>query len=133
MKKIFFSLIFFLILFFSFPSEQFPQLDSLSRGDRIRITSQEYFYQPLICKFDKINLDTMAINISSKIISIPLEQIQRIEFSKSLKHNTVNGAIWGSVFGGISLGITMYLIKKNSRNGQKLGNQGFGADWFLEF
>ncbi|OIP57076.1 MAG: hypothetical protein AUK34_10255 [Ignavibacteria bacterium CG2_30_36_16] len=125
MKKIFVSLIFFLILFFSFPSKQFAQLASLSRGDRIRITSQEYFYQPLVCKFDQINLDTMAINISSKIIFIPLGQIQRIEFSESLKHNTVNGAILGSIFGGISLGITMYLINENSGGWSKVGQPGF--------
>ena len=115
-----------LLIFVFFPVKKFfAQLDSLSKGDRIRITYQEYLYKPTICSFEKVVRDSLIVGMHNKIFPIPLERIQKIEICKNKERNTVTGIIIGSVIGGLALGITMHTVGKDKEGFSKVGQLGF--------
>lgn len=130
MKKIIFS-IFLLIFVFSPGLKLIAQLDSLSNGDIIRIKYQVYPFRTVICSFEKIFSDSLFVEVNGKSLTVPLEQIQKIEIFKNKERNTVTGIIMGSVIGGLALGIAMHIEEQQAEGWGKIGSPGFGRGFVL--
>jgi hypothetical protein len=124
MKSLLFSSLLFIIYFFC-QINLSAQIDSLSKGSQIRLSSIQNFYQPIICTFSKFGLNTVFISYINRKIEIPIQQIQKIEFLKTNKRNTLIGLIAGSLVGGIAFGTIMQLTSKSSTGWSKVGKIGF--------
>ena len=114
-----------LILFFCANQQVYAQLDSLSSGDRIRITATKYFFQPTIATFEKLHSDSLFININKRTLAIPVNLIKKLEVSKKQKRNMITGMIVGSLAGGVVLGIAMHFEEQNAEGFGKVGQPGF--------
>ena len=103
----------------------YAQLDSLSNGDRIRLTGKKYFLQPTITTFNKLQTDTLFFNINNNASAIPVNLLQKLEVSIGKKRQTVKGMIFGSIAGGLILGIAMHSEEQQSIGFGKVGQPGF--------
>ena len=119
MKSITISVIILILYFPGFKLNAQP--DSLHSGNRIRIAASKYFFQPVVCEFDKLQSDSLFVVIHSRTIGIPIQSIQKIELSKGTKPNTVKGIIAGSVSGGLVLGFAMHLEEQQAEGFGKVG------------
>ncbi len=124
MNKVLIILI-FLISFFCANQQVYAQLDSLSNGDRIRITATKYFLQPTIATFEKLHSDSLFFNINNRKLAIPVNLIKKLEVSTKQKRNTVAGIIAGSLVGGLILGVAMHSEEQQSEGFGKVGQPGF--------
>lgn len=113
MKKVFIILI-SLISFFCASQQVYAQFDSLSQGDRIRITATKYFFQPTIATFEKLHSDSLFFNINNRKFTIPVNLIEKLEISKEQKRNTVTGMIAGSLAGGLILGVAFHIQEQQA-------------------
>lgn len=114
-----------LISFFCANEKLYAQLDSLSNGDRIRITATKYFFQPTIATFEKLHSDSLFLNINNRTLAIPVNLIKKLEVSKKQKRNTITGIIVGSLAGGVVLGIAMHFEEQQAEGFGKVGQPGF--------
>ena len=122
-KKVIFIIL--LTLLFFPKSELFAQLDSLSQGDRIRVTASKYFYKPVTAIFEKRHSDSLFFSMNTRVFSIPIQYLQKIEVSKGKERHTGTGLILGAVFGGLVLGISMKIAEQNAEGYGKIGYPGF--------
>ena len=114
-----------LLSFFCANQQVYAQLDSLSKSDRIRITSTKYFLEPTIAIFEKLHSDSLFFNINNRTLAIPVNLITKIEISKKQKRNTVTGMIAGSLVGGLILGVAMHTEEQQAEGFGKVGQPGF--------
>jgi putative effector of murein hydrolase len=114
-----------LISFFCANQQVYAQLDSLSNGNRIRITATKYFLQPTIATFEKLHSDSLFFNINNRTLAIPINLIKKLEVSKKQKQNTITGIIVGSLTGGVVLGIAMHSEEQKAEGFGKVGQPGF--------
>ena len=84
-------------------SKLYAQLDSLSRGDRIRITGTKYFLQPTIATFSRIHSDTLFFSLDNRAFAISINQIEKLEIPIGKKRHTITGMIAGYIAGGLNL------------------------------
>ena len=84
------------------------------QGDRIRVTTSEYFKAPVIGEFYQMNRDTLFFKLNSSLFSIPLDKIQKLEVSKGQKLNTKNGAIIGGIGVGVASGLLFTLVESSN-------------------
>ena len=91
-----------LFIIYCFNSNAFAQINRLSPGDTVRVTSSTYFFQSGIGEFVTISGDTLVIEMSSREISIPFKQIEKLEIGM-YENNTSKGAIIGGLIGVITM------------------------------
>ncbi len=115
MKKTIFSIL--SVLIFSAPLvAQEPAIpESVTPGNRIRVTAPEYFKKIKISKPSRrqsrivgtvmaANSDTISLRIDeqSEPLSIPLSYLKKIEVSRSKKSRIVKGALIGFLIGFVT-------------------------------
>jgi hypothetical protein len=74
---------------------------TLDRGVRVRITAPDLDHSRLIGEVERVDRDTLVINIEASQIAVPMASVNRIEISRGIKSNTLRGVLYGGLAGGL--------------------------------
>jgi hypothetical protein len=100
------------------PGILYAQVDSLYKGDTIRVTAPKYLAQSLTGTFSELKKDSLAFNIYEKVLfAIPLQQITKLEVARGEEGNALKGAIIGALSGGLGLGLIAAIDASGKQKG----------------
>lgn len=101
--KILINILVVIILFLS-PGILIAQVDSISSGDTIRVTTTKYFQNFIVGNFINIKNDSLCFQVNKRLFTIPLQRVTTLEVAKGKKSGPKKGAIIGGIAGGLGLG-----------------------------
>ncbi len=77
---------------------------TLAPGARVRVTAQDLNISRSIGEVERVDPDTLVINLETSQMAIPMAAVQRIDISRGLKSNTLKGTLYGALAGGLAFG-----------------------------
>jgi len=106
-----------ILLFLPVKNSLVAQTDTLYYLDSIRVDAPYVFAAEMEGKLLNLSDDTLTFDYSGKIFSIPTNKITNLEVVVGISGNTWNGALYGALAGGITLGT----IAAISNSGEEKG------------
>ncbi|OQX86183.1 hypothetical protein B6D60_06695 [candidate division KSB1 bacterium 4484_87] len=129
MKKRMISFLLLIPVLFS-SNDLWGQIPALLQGEKIRVTSNRYFYSPIIANFEKSTSDSLFFSMNTKKFAIPISEIQKIETSFK-KRNTTKGIIIGAIPAAVLLGAYFYHEEQNAKGFEQVGQPGLAGGILL--